>query len=350
MGGEAKPGVPWRQDTLALVFSTTKGVTALVAQVLADRGRLDINAPVARYWPEFAAAGKEAVTVAQVLEHSAGVLSFPNYEEVLAADGGAGWGRTADIVERLAAAPLWWVPGEQHGEHAVTYGWIIGEVVRRIDGRTLGGFFRDEIAGPLGLDFWIGLPTELLARVADLLPPRGELAPEVRRRVEEIFAPGSASGAAFFVGARRGVADIAKLANRAADRVAEIPASNGIGDARSLARLYGALAIGGELDAVRIVSEESIRRHSRERFNGYDVIIRTEKRYALGYMLPTPAEPQYGPNPDRAFGHPGLGGSLAFADPVAGVGYGYVMNQMAEVGSPHARETALTGALYRCLG
>ncbi|GBE25671.1 MAG TPA: class A beta-lactamase-related serine hydrolase [Actinobacteria bacterium] len=348
-GGDAKPGEPWEEDTLALVFSTTKGVTALVATVLADRGLLDVDAPVSHYWPEFAAEGKEGVTVAQVLDHSAGVLSFPNYEEILSVDDGSGWGRHEEITQRLADAPLWWTPGEQHGEHAITYGWIIGEVVRRIDGRLLGTFFRDEIAAPLGLDFWIGLPTEHLDRVADLLPPRDVHSPEILARVEEIFAPDSPSGAAFFVGSRGSVPDMASVANSAGFRVAEIPASNGIGDARSLARMYGALACGGELDGVRIVSKEAIRRHSLERFDGHDLIIRTNKRYAMGYMLPTPTEPQYGPNPDRAFGHPGLGGSLAFADPVAGVGYGYVMNQMAQIGAPHDRELALTKALYECL-
>ncbi len=348
-GGDARPGEPWEEDTLALVFSTTKGVTALVATVLTDRGLLDVDAPVSQYWPEFAAKSKGGVTVGQVLDHSAGVLSFPHYEEILSVDDGTGWGRIEEITQRLAAAPLWWKPGEQHGEHAITYGWIVGELVRRIDGRSLGTFFRDEIAVPLGLNFWIGLPTEHLERVADLLPPGGDLPPEIMGRVKEVFAPDSPSGAAFFVGSRGGVPDMANLANSAGFRVAEIPASNGIGDARSLARMYAALACGGELGGVRIVSEEAIRRHSLERFDGYDVIIRTDKRYALGYMLPTPREPQYGPNPELAFGHPGLGGSLAFADPVAGVGYGYVMNQMAHVGAPHDRELALTEALYGCL-
>lgn len=347
--GEARPGVPWAEDTLALVWSTTKGVVALIATILADRGLLDVNAPVALYWPEFAAAGKEHVTVRQVLCHGAGLPYFPDYEDVVTKDGPDGWDRVEEIVERLAAAPLVWPPDEQHGEHAITYGWLMGEITRRITGRTIGTFLRDEVADPLGLDLWIGLPEENLARVADLIAPPGAPRPDVQARLDQVFSRDSVSGKTFLVG-RHGIDNLVTVANSATYRTAEVPASNGITDARSLARMYAALAGGGRLDGVELVSQEAIDRHRAVQFAGYDVVLCQDKRYALGYMLTDPGSPhRYGPN-DRAFGHPGLGGSLAFADPENGVGFGYVMNQMARIGEPHEREEALVSAVYDALG
>ena len=347
-GGEARPGVPWAEDTLCLVWSTTKGATALVAQILADRRLLDVDAPVARYWPEFATHGKDAVTVWHVLTHAAGLPFWEGYRELVHHDSTKGWERTDDIAAALAAAPPVWEPGTKHGEHALTYGWLVGEIVRRITGKTLGTYFREEVAEPLGLDFWIGLPAGHHRRVADLLQPPTLAEPELAEMMAELMAPDALTGQALLVGPRGGLEHLAEVANSANYRAAEIPASNAITDARSLARMYAMLARGGELDGVRIVSPESVAAHAAEQFRGYDVVLVSDKRYGLGYMRPCPPAEVFGPN-DEAFGHPGLGGSLGFADPVAKVGYGYVMNQMMPGIQVDPRARVLADALYGCL-
>ncbi len=348
-GGEARSGVPWAEDTLCLVWSTTKGATALVAQILADRGLLDVDAPVARYWPEFAAHGKDAVTVWHVLTHAAGLPYWQGYRDLVHHDSDRNWDRTEDIARALAAAAPIWEPATKHGYHALTYGWLVGEIVRRITGKSLGAYFREEVAEPLGLDFWIGLPAELHSRVADLLPAPPPDDPELADMWAAVMAPDALTGQALLVGPLGGLEHVAEVANSANYRAAEVPAGSGITDARSLARMYAMLARGGELGGVRVASPESVAFHSAEQFRGDDVVLVSEKRYALGYMRPCPPIEEFGPN-DEAFGHPGMGGSLGFADPVARVGYGYVMNQMMPGIQVDPRARALADALYGCLG
>lgn len=347
-GGEASPGVPWSEDTLCVVWSTTKGATALTAQILAGRDLLDVDAPVARYWPEFAANGKEAVTVRDVLTHAAGLPSWDGYRDLVHLDSSAGWGRSEDIAHALAGAAPVLEPGAVHGYHAVTYGWLIGELVRRITGSSLGELFRTEVAEPLGLSFWIGLPSEEHGRVAPLLsaPPIAD--PELAAIMEAAMGPDALTGRALLVGPHGGVERAAETANAPEFLAAEVPAANGVTDARSLARMYAMLAAGGELDGVRIVSPESIAAHTTEQYRGDDVVLASEKRYALGYMRPCPPAEVFGPN-DEAFGHPGMGGSLGFADPVAEVGFGYVMNQMMPGIQVDPRARALADALYASL-
>ncbi|RDI74372.1 Beta-lactamase class C/penicillin binding protein [Gaiella occulta] len=347
-GGDARPGAPWSENTLCLVWSTTKGATALAAQILAERGQLDVDAPVARYWPEFAVNGKESVTVRDVLTHAAGLPYWEGYRELVTLDSSEGWGRSEDIARALAAAAPVVEPGAVHGYHAVTYGWLLGELVRRITGASLGEFFRVEVAEPLGLSFWIGLPPEEHGRVADLLsaPPVDD--PELAAMMEAAMGPDALTGRALLVGPGGGVDHAAETANAVEFRAAEVPAANGVTDARSLARMYAMLAMGGELDGVRIVSPQSIAAHTIERYRGDDVVLASEKRYALGYMRPYPPAEVFGPN-DEAFGHPGMGGSLGFADPVARVGFGYVMNQMMPGIQVDPRARALADALYASL-
>ena len=340
--GMATPERPWARDTLVPVFSVTKGPTALVAQILADRGLLDLDAPVGAYWPEFAARGKDRALVRHVLSHTVGVPSFPGYRDLVSFDSPDGWHRYDEIAARLAAAPLAWEPGTELGYHSITYGWMVGELVRRVDGRTLGTFFSDEVAGPLGLDFWIGLPDEQHGRVARLLhdsDPAFDL-------VEALSGPGNPAGAALFIGSEsRSPID---LANDPDFWTAEAPAVNGIGDARSVARMYAMLAAGGELDGVRIVSEDSVIAHAAEQASGTDSIFGGESRVALGYGRSTPGGLSFGPN-DEAFGMQGIGGSVGYADPVAEVGFGYAMNQThMEVGTDR-RPRALSAALYRSI-
>ena len=340
--GIAAPDRPWTKDTLVPVFSVTKGATALVAQILADRGQLDLDSPVTSYWPEFAARGKDRVRVRELLNHTVGLPSFPGYWELVSFDDAAGWHRTTEIAASLAAAPLVWDPGTRLGYHSITYGWLVGELVRRIDGRTLGDFFADEVARRLGLDFWIGLPDSQRPRVATLLhdpAPAFDL-------MAAIGGPENPAGAALFIGPEgRSPID---MGNDPTFWAAEMPAVNGVADARSVARMYAILACGGELDGVRIVSQNSIAAHSAEQARGTDAIFGGESRVALGYGRSTPGGMSFGPN-DKAFGMQGLGGALGYADPVAEVGFGYAMNQThMEIGTDR-RPRALSAALYRSI-
>ncbi|MGH9013346.1 MAG: serine hydrolase domain-containing protein, partial [Acidimicrobiia bacterium] len=237
-GGEARTGAPWRADTLGALWSATKGVTALCVQVVVERGELDLDAPVASYWPEFAAAGKEAVTTRHVLTHTAGMPTWDGYRELVTLADPAGWGRTEAIAAALAAAPPLWEPGRRLGYHAFTYGWLLGEIVRRVTGEPLGAWFRANVAAPLGLDLWIGLPPEHHRRVADLLPAL-PADPALALLIAEATRPDALTGRALLVGEHGGVDGAASVANDARFRAAEIPGGGGIGDARSLARLYG---------------------------------------------------------------------------------------------------------------
>lgn len=339
-GGEARPGVPWQEDTLGSVFSTTKGPTALTVQMLADRGQLDLEAQVAEYWPSFAAAGKEQVTVRQVLNHTSGVITFP-YLDLL--HDPAAWGAVDTINARIAAAAPMWTPGEMHGYHALTFGWILGEVVTAVTGRSLGTVWWEEVAAPLGLDFWIGLPAAEHGRVADLIDAEPPTHPALVTYLAA-FNPETWTGQAHLVG-DGGVLAVAEVFNLPVVRSAEIPAGGGIGTARSLARMYGALADGGRLDGVSLVSPASIAAHTTEQVRGPDAVLLVETRFALGYALPTELSP-LGPH-DEAFGHGGLGGSLGFADPSTGVGFAYVPNQLRFVapGESSPAQT-LAAALY----
>src|SRR3990170_3547428 len=326
---------PWQRDTIVNVFSATKGVVTVCALRLADQGHLDIDAPVAKYWPEFAQAGKEELPVRYLLSHRAGL---PAIKEPLPKGSLVQWDT---MTAALASQEPWWEPGTAHGYHVLTFGWLVGEVVRRITGKSLGAYFRDEIAGPLGLDFHIGLAEELDARTAEVVQamPRPE---EVARFAQLMADPQSMMFKAVF-----NPPDLAEqgLANTRAWRAAEIPAANGHGNARSLARLYGALARGGELDGARVLSTDAIEQAIVEQSSGPDAVLGQEYRYGLGFMLTLPEHP-FGPNP-RAFGHTGMGGALGFADPDAGVAFAYTMNQMGTFsGLEDPRWPPLVEALY----
>jgi CubicO group peptidase (beta-lactamase class C family) len=228
------------------------------------------------------------------------------------------------MAAALAAQEPWWEPGTQHGYHAMTFGWLVGEVVRRISGKSVGTFFRDEAAGPLGLDFHIGLAPEHDARTAEMIPAALPAAGETNLWTQFLGDPESVTFKAF---ANPPDLFIPGKVNTREWRAAEIPAANGHGDARSLARVYGALARGGEVDGVRLLSPAAIEQATTEQSNGPDaVLMGLPTRIGLGFWLAGQLMP-IGPN-ERAFGHAGAGGSLGFADPDAGMGFGYVMNQM----------------------
>lgn len=319
---------PWERDTIVNVFSTTKAVTALAAHMLVDRGLLDLDAPVARYWPEFAAAGKAAIPVRQVMSHTAGLAGVtPRLPHEALFD----WTR---MTAALAAEAPWWPPGSQSGYHALTFGYLVGELVRRLSGRTPGTFVRDEIARPLAADFHIGLPASEDGRVAEMVAP----------------APGTSTGFDTTSLAGRVLSNPPlrpEAANQPAWRRAEIPAANGHGNARSVASILAALACGGTLRGVRLLGEPTLRRAIEEQAYGRDLVLGRRFRWGVGFML-TSDEIPLGPNP-HVFGHGGWGGSLGFADLDARVSWAYVMNKMSPGTTGDFRAAAMIAALYGAL-
>ena len=351
-GGVADPrtGASWARDTVGIVFSCTKGATALCAHMLASRGRLDIDAPVTDLWPEFGQHGKDRVTTRMMLDHSAGV---PALREKVKDDGPYDW---AYMTGRLAAEEPFWVPGTRNGYHGMTFGWTVGEMVRRASGKSLGAFFQDEIAKPLGLDFWIGLPEAIEPRVAPIIPfiYKAEQA-KTPFMIDLATKKDSAASLFFFnVGAWR-----TGGANSREGHAAEIGAANGITNARGLAGMYAPLAQGGGklVDAKTLVrmGEVSMATHD-------DATLRIPTRFALGFMKSMDNRKRsmgaqiFGPDIDSvilssaAFGHVGAGGSLGFADPVAGLSFGYTMNKMGPGLLLNDRGQALVDAAYLSLG
>jgi CubicO group peptidase (beta-lactamase class C family) len=326
---------PWTRDTIVNVYSATKGVAATGLNRLVDQARVDLDAPVARYWPEFAQAGKDKIPVRWLLSHQAGL---PAVRKQLPADALLRWDL---MTAALAEQEPWWVPGTRHGYHALTFGHLIGEVLRRVAGKSIGAYCRDEITGPLGIDFNIGLDARDDARCAEVIaappPPPGQPNP----LGENAADPESITAKALNnpPGALR-----MSMINSRAWRGAEVPAANGHTNARALSRFYGVLARGGELDGVRVLSPAHIERCHTEQSNGIDAVLSVPMRFGLGYRLTQPAA-KYGPNP-HAFGHTGAGGSLGFADPDAKVGFAYTMNQMGSQMLIDSRVSALLDAIY----
>ena len=341
-GGRRVPNAadPWTRDTMVVVMSTTKGLSAMTLAIANARGWLDYDAPVARYWPDFAQAGKEAITVRQLLGHEAGLvlLDEPMTVEKL---------RDLDYVARvLARQRPAWPPGTRHGYHTMTLGLYMQELVRRVDPahRTLGQFFHEEIAAPLGLDFYIGLPraipAERVATVRPLSRLRGLLAlrytpPAVTLKM---IRPGSLL--------RRSFAGLVADPNDRSFLEVEVPAGNGVGSARAIARAYSAFANGG---AELGITPETFAHVTASPVvaNPIDAVLGVPSRFSLGFLRPGP-DFGFGSSP-RAFGSPGAGGSFAFADPDARLGYAYVMNKLDFYLSDDPREKALRDAIYRAL-
>jgi len=312
---------PWDRDTIVNLYSIGKAVTAVCALRLVEAGRLDLDAPVARYWPEFAQAGKAQIPVRYLLTHQA---ALPAIARPLPS---GAWSHWDVMTAALAAQAPWWEPGTGHGYHVNTQGFLVGEVVRRITGKTLGTYLREAVTGPAGVDFFIGLGPELEGRCADVLPqqatPEGG---ELRRQLS--VNPASLSGLPLMrVNAYRNPPEVSGtgVVNTRPWRAAEVPSTNGHGNARAVARLYSALAGDGELGGAHVLSPEMIARATEQQVYGDDIVLQRPTRFGLGFQL-TMAERPLGPSP-RAFGHFGAGGSLGFADPDARVAFGYAMNQ-----------------------
>lgn len=334
---DSKRTVAWERDTLVNVWSTTKGPTALCAHVLIDRGLLDLDAPVATYWPEFAAAGKSSLPVRYLLSHRAGLAGLREPHSVAEL---YDWELT---TRRLAAMEPWWDPGSQSGYHALTYGFLVGEVIRRITGLLPGAFLRQEITGPLGLDFTIGLPEKEADRVAEL-----------------VHAPAAANGERAASFSQLPPAALAALgnppvaaaeANSPAWRAAQIPAAGGHGTARAVAALYDIVARRGLAGDRRVLSAEAAERVREGQGACRDLVLGAafghDTEVGLGLWLSGP-QGAYGPNP-RAVGHDGFGGSFGLADPEAEVGMGYVMNRMGPHLANDPRKMALIDAVYAAL-
>jgi CubicO group peptidase (beta-lactamase class C family) len=342
-GGDAdrEAARAWERDSIVITFSTTKGVTAVVCNRLIEQDRLDPDAPVAQYWPEFGANGKESITVADVLSHRAGLAHCEGeftLDEVMAVE---------PVVRALGAQAPNWEPGTAHGYHARTYGWLAGEIVRRITGVSLGTFFATELAQPLGLDYYIGLPEALEPRVARLYPPAADAA------LQDLIDAALADPNTLMGKVMSGPSKLFRyddMWNTRALHATEMPSSNGIGDARSLARLYAACI--GEVAAVdgapfRAITDETVARATVLRSEGTDCVLGMPTGFGLGFIGPLMMPPGVGPG---AFGHAGAGGSLAFADPDAGLGFGYVMNQMQLGMTGDQRTQTLVAAMYSSLG
>ncbi|UFX45363.1 beta-lactamase family protein [Bradyrhizobium sp. 41S5] len=351
---------PWAKDTVALVASTTKGATAMCAHLLVQRGQLDLDAPVARYWPEFGAAGKEKMPVRYLLSHQAGL---PYVDTPLTFEEACAWN---PLVRALEVQKPLWTPGTEHLYHAMTFGFLVGEVVRRITGKSLGTFFAEEIARPLELSAWIGLPEEIEPRVARLeVAPFPYDSPEdlvtdfarlmrldpavAGTLVKDVYGPGSAFMKAGAVG---GVTQ--ENMHSRTYRAAEFPAANMFANAHSIARMYAATV--SDVDGFRLLQPDTVAamtvvQTGRTRMHGVppELLPHTKNLFnmSLGFWRATPPiSPLLGP---ASFGHPGSGGSLGAADPESRVGFGYVTNLWAAtLIDPRAIE--LASAIRKCLG
>lgn len=374
--GEASPGRAWQEDTISVVFSVTKGVTTICALQLVDLGLLDLDETVAHYWPEFAAAGKDTITIRQLLSHQAGLPAFTRAVRVPEL---ADWDR---VVARLAGQAPEWEPGTRHGYHALTWGWLVGEVIRRVSGLTPGAYLRQCIAPALDLDMWIGLPASEEHRCATLIPaaPSDDSDPDTASFVHEMQAMsavgqsrlGAAARAAVNSARRtpaRGLIDrgLAARMNRQPLNVtqrafgtvishpddmnlprfhrAEIPAGNGICAVRSLAKLYAAL-VGDGLHGRHVVTPDLIAEAATPVVTGMDEVLLTPTSFGLGFMVPGGFH--FGGWGERTFGHSGAGGSIAFGDIDNGLSFAYSLNRLN--GGPHnERAEALIEALYGCV-
>ena len=327
-------GGSYTPDTLQMVMSSTKGVVAVAAHILAQEGKLDFDAPVVAYWPEFGTEGKQDMPVRWLFSHRAGL---PAVDRPLTFDDELAWD---PVVNALAAQRPLWEPNSGHGYHVGTYGWLAGEVIRRRTGMSVGEFVAERVARPLGLELWIGLPEAQEERVAPLIPaPPPAQGTPVDGFTARLLDPTTLLHKAFV-----NPALTPGIFNERAFHAAEIPAANGITNARSLARMYAACI--GEVDGVRLLQPDILASATQVQSAGEDLVLGYETRYATGFQLSFPFRPMAGVG---SFGHYGMGGSVGFADPGRGFAFAYVMNQMLPSGGVDPRTRSLVEALVACL-
>ena len=345
-GGDRAPGRPWQQDTLVNVFSTTKGVSSIAISHAHSRGLLDVDREVASYWPEFGAAGKESITVRQLLSHQAGLCAIDApLDLTLLADPD----RVAMAIAKQQPA---WTPGDRHGYHGISLGWYESELLRRVDPlhRTIGRYFSDEIATPLGIDFFIGLPDWVPDdRLARLHAP--QYAARMLLNIQKLptafvrgfLTPGSLTARTF--SNPKALGQPARYNHREMLRL-ELPASNGVGTARGIATAYGDLAIGSPRLGIGEETLDGLRQPAQDpRLGRMDEVLKQETRFSLGVCKPWPGF-EFGSA--SAFGTPGAGGSFGFADPALGLGFAYVMNRMDYYLVNDPRELAVREAAMEC--
>tara|TARA_R110000868_G_scaffold81337_3_gene230273 strand:+ start:1231 stop:2454 length:1224 start_codon:yes stop_codon:yes gene_type:complete len=338
-GKKTRDGEAWTRDTMSIVFSCTKGATAICAHLLADRGLLDLDAPVAKYWPEFAKNGKEDATVSMMLDHSVGL---PHLRTKL--KDGAYYDYDY-MVKLLEDEEPFWQPGTRNGYHGVTFAWTVGELVHRASGKRLGKFFADELAKPLGLDFYIGLPEALEARVAPMIYAEPDAATLASKFTQKVMTDPSSPAHLFLMNS--GAANF----NSREAHAAEIGSANGISNGRNLAGLYAPLANG------KLVSADTLARMGRVSMATHeDATLMIPSRFALGFMKSMDNRKIPNTNnmscimSDSAFGHVGMGGSIGFADPEASMSFGYNMNRMGNGILVNERCQSLIDATYTSMG
>ncbi len=327
---DVRTSARWTNRTLATYFSCTKGMTVTVVHRLIQRGDVDPDQRVAHYWPEFGVNGKEDITVRTVLSHRAGLVDIPgrfNLSEVLSTDA---------VVTALADMQPNWAPGTRHGYHIRSFGWLLGELIRRTTGLSPGAAWRVEVADPLGLEAWIGLPASEHGRCARLVPPPRD-APTLADR----FGPDSLSGRALT--GPSGLFHYDDMWQGADVLSAELPASGAVGNATALARMYAACI--GEVNGIRLLDDTTLTAAIEPQSVGPDAVLGVDTAFGLGYMIGASLPSGSGP---RAFGHPGAGGSLAFADPDAEIGFAYVTNRMLPE-DEDSRVARLVSATYEVL-
>jgi CubicO group peptidase (beta-lactamase class C family) len=365
--GWARPGQPWQEDTVSLIASVTKGLAALCIEMLDDRDEIDIDERVATYWPEFAQNGKQDITVRQIQLHTAGVIGFPGATDLVKWDG-RGWNDYDAIAAGLAGAAPVWEPGTQHGYHAVTYGWLAQELVRRITGTTVGQFFVREYAGPLGADVHIGASPDVLARTAQIHTFNDDELKGVERFAMNLVMKrlqGNTLAGQAFLGDGKGRSIMNSIDDLLANDkflTAEVPASNGLATARGLARVYQVLAQGGEVDGHRYLSADSVQRWTQPVQRRGDYLVKASIPFGkalgleaktvltrtLGYAVNEPAPkatPAYGPNPNTIASE-GAGGQIVFADAERRLSCGFVRSRLSQ---KHNTSDPLIAALYACL-
>ncbi len=345
-GGIADPATnsPWERDTISIVFSCTKAATALCAHILVDRGLLKLHAPVSEYWPEFAKNGKESTTVQMMLNHESAV---PALREPVKPGGYLDWDY---MVERLADEEAFWEPGTRNGYHMVSFGWTVGELVRRVSGKSLGQFFQDEVAGPLGADFWIGLPDDVKRPIAPIIlatpDPAAELSPFTKKLLTD---PQSIQALSFLNSGGWNQ-------NDPEAHKAEIGGAGGLSNARGQVAMYEPLALGGSHKGVTLVSPEHLARMAQvSTATQVDATLLAPTRFASGFMKSMDNRAYPGGDQmsaiigDAAFGHVGAGGSIGFADPEHGLAFSYTMNQMGMGLLLNDRGQSLVDATYEIL-
>jgi len=357
-GGSADPASnkPWEENTITHVWSCTKGATALCAHMLVSQGLLDLEAPVVRYWPEFGQAGKESIPVKMLLNHQSGVAAI---SEPIPPGALYDWEFMVRALEKQAP---FWKPGSMHGYHGFTFGWLVGEVVRRVSGKSIGTFFREEVAELLDLDFWMGLPVTHETRVAPIIPadppdPSGPVSPmmmAIAMDQASLQAILMFNTGGYMLPGPDGVFGF----NTRTAHIAEFGSVGSLTNARGLAGLYAPLANGGNLNGFNLVSRDTVTRMGAvSSASSLDTSILLPTRFTLGFAksvdnrrVPSATEDDSLILSEEAFGHPGFGGALGFADPVANMSFGYAMNRMGPGIGLNARGQSLVDATYLSLG